>query len=370
MKGWLAASMVRLGLFQSLVLAMKELPMGQERTGKARICSKERRRWASGMLSSDDHLLWSFSTRGMAPEVRVAALRSLHERGTLPIEPLPGCVAQADISRWAFGDVGVVLGKLGGLRQVVPPHAREFRDEVFLGVNIAGMAVASQRGQERTLQAGDAVLFSRAEDGFTSSRPRSSQFLGLRLPHRRLAPFVPDLDRDAMRLIPGQTHSLRLLVDYLCLLGSSRAPRSTELGRAISAHILDLIALSVGAHQDAAAQAQVRGVRAARLQAIKADVASHFCEVDLSVAEVAARHSVTPRYVHKLFETEGGTFSEYVLACRLEFAHRMLTDRRLVARPITSIAFDSGFSDLSHFNRMFRRRYNATPTEVRTAERL
>ena len=173
-----------------------------------------------------------------------------------------------------------------------------------------------------------------------------------------------------MRLIPGQTHSLRLLVDYLCLLGARQVPRSVELDHAISTHILDLIALSVGAHQDAAEEAQGRGVRAARLHAIKADVASRFSERDLSVAAVAARHSVAPRYIHKLFETEGATFSEYVLACRLEFAHRLLTDRRLDARPITSIAFDAGFSDLSHFNRMFRRRYNATPTEVRAAERF
>ena len=320
------------------------------------------------MLPTGDHLLWSFSTRGMAPEARVVALRGLQERGTLPIEPLPGCVAQAEISRWAFGNIGVVLGRLSGLRQVVPPQAREFRDEVFLGANIAGMAVARQGGQEHTLQAGDAVLFSSAEAGFTSSRPRSSQFLGLRLPHRVLAPLVPNLDRDSMHLIPARTHSLRLLVDYLRLLGSRQAPRAAELDHAISTHILDLVALSVGANQDAAAQALGRGVRAARLRAIKADVASHFSEGDLSVAAVAARHSVTPRYIHKLFETEGATFSEYVLACRLKFAHRMLTDRRNVGRPITSIAFDSGFSDLSHFNRMFRRRYNATPTEVRTAE--
>jgi AraC-like DNA-binding protein len=47
----------------------------------------------------------------------------------------------------------------------------------------------------------------------------------------------------------------------------------------------------------------------------------------------------------------------------------MLTDRRFVGRSITSIAFDAGFSELFSFNRMFRRRYNTTPTEVRAAER-
>jgi AraC-like DNA-binding protein len=321
------------------------------------------------MLPPDGHLLWSFSTRGMAPEARVAALRDLQGRGTLPIEPLPGCVAQVEISKWAMGNVGVVLGKLGGLRQVVPAHAREFRDEVFLGVNIAGMTVAGQGGREHALQAGEAVLFSSAEAGFRSSRPRSSRFLGLRLPHRTLAPLVPNLDQDSMHLISRQTRSLRLLVDYLFLLESSQDPRSVELDCAISTHVLDLIALSIGARQDAAEVAQGRGVRAARLQAIKADVATHFSEGYLSVAEVAMRHSVTPRYIHKLFETEDATFSEYVLARRLECAHRLLTDRRLIGRSVTSIAFDSGFSDLSYFNRMFRRRYGATPTEVRAEKR-
>jgi AraC-like DNA-binding protein len=236
-------------------------------------------------------------------------------------------------------------------------------------MNVAGMAIAGQKGRELILQAGDAVLFPIPEAGFALSSPRSSRFLGLRLPHRLLAPFVPGLDRDPMRLIPGQTHSLRFLVDYLHRLGSIESQRSAELDRAIEMHIVDLVALSVGAHQDARAEAQDRGVRAARLQAIKAHVASHFSDGGLSVAAVAARQTITTRYVHKLFETEGTTFSAYLLACRLEAAHRMLTDRRILTRSIASIAFDAGFSDLSYFNRMFRRRYGATPTEVRGAAR-
>ena len=43
-------------------------------------------------------------------------------------------------------------------------------------------------------------------------------------------------------------------------------------------------------------------------------------------------------------------------------AHRMLVDERF-AGPIGAIAFDSGFSDLSHFNRTFRRRFGMTPSE-------
>jgi AraC-like DNA-binding protein len=74
---------------------------------------------------------------------------------------------------------------------------------------------------------------------------------------------------------------------------------------------------------------------------------------------------VTPRYIHKLFENEGFTFSAFVLGQRLSRAHRILSDPRFADRSVSSIAFDVGFGDLSYFNRAFRRRYAATPTDVR-----
>jgi AraC-like DNA-binding protein len=55
-----------------------------------------------------------------------------------------------------------------------------------------------------------------------------------------------------------------------------------------------------------------------------------------------------------------------VLERRLAAARRMLTDPRQAYRSITSVAFDVGFADLSYFNRTFRRRYAATPTEARS----
>jgi len=43
----------------------------------------------------------------------------------------------------------------------------------------------------------------------------------------------------------------------------------------------------------------------------------------------------------------------------------MLTDPRFASRSITSVAFDAGFGDVSYFNRSFRRRFGATPSETR-----
>jgi AraC-like DNA-binding protein len=135
--------------------------------------------------------------------------------------------------------------------------------------------------------------------------------------------------------------------------------------RLVVSHMHDLIAATIGATRDGRAIAEGRGIAAARLRLMMADINANLGDDDLSVVEVAIRHRVTPRYVHKLFENEGLTFSSFVLGQRLSRVHRILSDPHLADRNISSVAFDVGFGDLSYFNRTFRRRYAATPTEIR-----
>jgi AraC-like DNA-binding protein len=129
------------------------------------------------------------------------------------------------------------------------------------------------------------------------------------------------------------------------------------------------MALTIGAAQDAAQTAQGRGLRAARLRAIKQDIARNLDQSDLSVATLAKRHGCTPRFVQRLFEAEGTTFTEYVLAQRLARAHRLLIDPRREHDKISVVAYDSGFGDVSYFNRMFRRHYGAAPSDIRAQAR-
>ncbi len=132
-------------------------------------------------------------------------------------------------------------------------------------------------------------------------------------------------------------------------------------------HIRDLLALAIGATRDAAEIAKSRGARAARLRAIKEDIANRFDQPDLSVATIALRHRIKPRWVQRLFESEGTTFTEYILAQRLLRAYRLLTDPRFASQKIGTIALDVGFGDVSYFNRAFRRRYGMAPSELRAA---
>jgi AraC-like DNA-binding protein len=170
-----------------------------------------------------------------------------------------------------------------------------------------------------------------------------------------------------MRRIPRDSVELRLLTGYLGILKEEHALAEPHLHRLIVNQIYDLVAATIGATRDAMEVAQGRGVRAARLRAIRTEIADNLGRGDLSVDAVATRQGITPRYMRSLFEREGTSFSEFVLGERLVRAHRMLCDRRYAAHTIGAISFECGFGDLSYFYRAFRRKYGGTPSDVRAA---
>jgi AraC-like DNA-binding protein len=312
---------------------------------------------------------WSFSTRDMSPDERVASVRGLRGRGILHLEPLPDLVARVEITKYALPGVKILAGTLSGLLQIGSANDPGGQDHLFLGIHLAGKSAVRQPGREFELESGEAALFSCIDEGFSAYRPTPVSFLGVRVAHKVMAPLGVRLDDGRMRSISPDTGCLRLLTTYLRFICSWEATDGSELPATMAAHVADLVALI--AHTDLGAPAaEICGVRAARLQAVKSEIMRNLGDYGLSVAAVAARHGVTARYIHKLFESEGRTFSEYVLDRRLFAAYRLLTNRRLANRSIASVAYDCGFADLSYFNRTFRRRYNATPTDVRSSGEL
>jgi AraC-like DNA-binding protein len=229
---------------------------------------------------------------------------------------------------------------------------------------MAGTSVVNRRGNQVVVRDGDAFLAIRGAKGFTVARLQV-RFIGLRLPLRALSPLVPDLDPSEVRVIPRATPALKMLRRYLGLIAREDALATTDLQQAAAAHIYDLAALSLGTTPDGAGLARIRGVQAARLEAIRADITAHLGEGDLNAAAVATRNGVTLRYLQKLFEIDGTSFSEFVISHRLANAYRMLTNPLHSRHPITNIVYEVGFNDLSYFNRAFRQRYGSTPSEVR-----
>ena len=320
----------------------------------------------------DDPAGVRFSTEDVPASDRVAVLRDLIGRRILQveIEPLPNQPLHVEVGLRALPGLGIMSTYTRGMRtQRTTELIADGNDCFCLAIMSAGVGQIRKGHQQITIEHGDATLLSAAEP-FSVVRPAASRSLLVSVPSSALAPLVADIDDAIMRPIPRGTEALKLLAAYAGFLRHELALATPDLGRHAASHVYDLVALAVGATSEVTEAAQDRGVRAARLRAIKNDVIDNMGRTDLSIETAAARHGVTPRYVRKLFESEGTTFSEFVIGQRLAHAHRLLTDQRFSDYPISAIAFECGFGDLSYFNRTFRRCYGATPSDVRAPAKM
>jgi AraC-like DNA-binding protein len=311
-----------------------------------------------------------FSTGDLPPSERIPFVGEAMGRYGLDFQPLPGEPFRLDAVQDFLPGLNVVSVVNSGIRMArTRRRLADGDDSLDLAVVAAGSETFSQLGRDVTVADGEAVLLSNA-DTYEAVCPAGKRFLGLRLPRVALAGLVPNVEDRFAQAIPRDRAALRLLASYVGMLRDNDDALATpELRRLTVSYVYDLVALALGANADAAPLAKGRGLAAARLCAIKSDIAAHLGDGSLSVVAVAARQEVTPRYVQMLFESEGMTFSQYVLATRLAHARRMLSDLCSAGRTITAIAFAAGFSDLSHFNRAFRRAYGTTPSDVRAAAR-
>jgi AraC-like DNA-binding protein len=238
-------------------------------------------------------------------------------------------------------------------------------DDFAIVINLEDTMTAEQRGRHIMLNPGSAYLLACSEEGVYAKRARGRVMLA-RFPHKAIAPLAPLLYDKVARAIPSTTESLRLLSTYFRVLEDNQALATADLRGLVVRHVYDLIALVLNPSRDQAA-ASAGGVQAARLNAIKTYVTDNLARHSLSVADAAAAQHLSLRQVQRLFESEGMTFSEFLQVERLKHVKDELTDPQS-RRSISEIAYDAGFGDVSHFNRAFRRRYGASPSEVRRGE--
>ena len=297
------------------------------------------------------------------------AVQSLYEREVtwVSFKPMPDLACGIDFTLRKLPGLGLLSGTVQGLRH---EHARrdsgDGDDDFSFHMNLSGLSFVSGARGEMTLGDGDAMLlnysFSR-----TISRPGLVDHRVIRLPRAALSPLVRNIDDAVLCRIPRGTGMLSLLRNYVDAIFDDPALAMPEMRQLAVAQLCDLIAVTLGATRDATAVAEGRGIRAARLRAVKSDIDAHLAHDDLSPGAVAKRQRLSDSYIRKLFEGEGTSFSQFVLGRRLVRAHRMLTDRRWADRSIAWIAFEAGFGDLSYFNRTFKRFYSTTPSEIRGA---
>jgi len=131
-------------------------------------------------------------------------------------------------------------------------------------------------------------------------------------------------------------------------------------------HIHDLAALAID-ERAPLGESSASAVVAARHSAVLDHIATHFQNSELSLEMVARCQGISPRYLQRLMASSGTSFTERVNELRLQRAFELLTASQTRAQRICDVALEVGFSDVSHFNRLFRARFGDSPRGVRCA---
>ena len=264
---------------------------------------------------------------------------------------------------------------------------RKFNDVAFYSVNSSGLEIVRseqhiRHGDERkfflTLQLGGQAHFEQGGRKVIL-KPQSMGVVDTGLPftmtfgeQRRIVAALPY--SLVLRHMPRLRHMPALEVDpahpcadiireYVMRLSQAQSAIDGIAGDVMSEHLCVLLGVTLsgqlGTESESSSSPQIR--RTMLLAYIRRNALNP--ELTASVTATAVGMSV--RSVHNLMRDTGQSFSEWVLDARVTHARRLLQSAGAERRKIADIAVACGFSDLSHFNRMFKARFGCTPSEAR-----
>ncbi|KRQ04327.1 MULTISPECIES: helix-turn-helix transcriptional regulator [Bradyrhizobium] len=312
---------------------------------------------------------YRFSTCELPERIRIPLWREHFGRCIVhaDIEPLSNVSFQADASLRAVQGLRMLALKGTSMRfKRLQANLADGDDSIGVIFCSPGRCQLSQRGRDADFRAGDAIAILHSE-------PASVTYIdglqfGLAVPREALAQRVTDVEGLVMRPICHRTEAFRLFISYLKSVLKTKALSAPKLRDTVVTHIHDLIALAIG-ECAALGESSASAVVAARHRAMLDYIAAHFEEPGLNVQTVARGQGISPRYLQRLMASSGPSFTERLNELRLQRALKLLTEPDAGRRRISDIALEVGFSDVSHFNRLFRARFGDSPRGVRLARK-
>lgn len=251
------------------------------------------------------------------------------------------------------------------LQQILRTRQHIRRDDgenYFLVIQEEGRALMSQNGEVRMISPGDMMLIDSARPSEFTFFSAFSRQLSLHLPrlemwsrfgeHIRGGLFLPRSDQTTVAICAVLAKAFSR---------SANDAQSGFLREALFGLIGAMLHERADGERMSAVDADVSGAQV--LQRGIAYIDSRFADPELAVSRIAEDLGTSVRQLQRGFALVGTTPTAYLLQKRMEQACAMLVAR---ASPgsnllISTIAMDCGFSDISYFNRLFRKLFGCPP---------
>jgi AraC-like DNA-binding protein len=233
-------------------------------------------------------------------------------------------------------------------------------DNVSLVVSLGRELSISHRKREVGLARNEATIMQADAPGSAGTRQRFS-VLEVSIAQREWESRDKRPGDVLMNVINRNSETLALLLGYIRTLAKTGPPSAAKARQLVGRHLIDLVILA--ATEPPLGESHIDCVVAARRAAVLDYIKSHFCDPRLNGSSLAEKLGISQRYLQRLLEATGKTFTEHVNELRLDRAFLLLATAGADNR-VSDIAFDVGYSDLTNFYRHFRSRFGDTPKGV------
>lgn len=275
-----------------------------------------------------------------------------------------GTVTRAALGAASFSDVS-------SCRQHVsrtPSRIARAREEFFLiALGRQGSGAVLQDGRETTIHPSEFAIYDttrpyelRFNDDFTQTI--------FQIPREMLSRRITGMEGLTAISFTSQQPLEKLAYDFVAAISKVADHVDQDTGSRLSGQALDLIAMAINERFGSYALSSSTH-RSALLFRLKSHIQNHLHDPELSLGRTAATLGISTRYVNDLLSDDHTSFQRYVLTQRLEQCARELSSPGHAHRHVGEIAFGWGFNDLSHFGRVFREHYDASPRDWRQAKR-
>lgn len=259
----------------------------------------------------------------------------------------------------------VILTRLEANRHRVlrSPHLARATETAYLKIVAPwqGSAEVEQRGRRARAADGSWVIYD-TTGSYAIENPQRVEHLIVMLPKDQMADRGVRLHDLMARRVGDGSGISRVALETMRSTWQELPNMSEAAARGAGELIMQLVRLSL---LELAGSETAVTQRAALKDRIRDHVARHLHDPRLSIDGIARALNCSRRHLYNAFAGDEDTLAGYIQRQRLAACVRELRRGGAPQRPITDIALSCGFSNLSHFSRVFRHQTGMSPSEFR-----
>jgi AraC-like DNA-binding protein len=245
----------------------------------------------------------------------------------------------------------------------------DLEPSLFLGLQVSGTSMVVQKDREVVLRPGDMALYDTTVP-YTLLNDEGIHQHFFRIPRAALALPSAAIRQVAALRFSAEEPLTDLTSTYFRRLAAgplSSSEPATWSAMAVIRPSIELLRALITTRLDARAARQP--LHETLELRIREYIRAHVSEADLSAARIAAAHHISVRHLYAVLARAGISLGEWIRTERLEGCRRELARPGAEHKLIAAIAHRWGFSNHTHFSRVFKQAYGMSAREWRELQR-